>query len=168
MGKLKNILWGGLKGAGKGIWTGAKYGAKYGAQYGPLAASILAGLGTGGAAPLLVIQALKGGMAIAEAKGGRNKASIAIAIAIQTLKDVGVEVPAIEYLKMAMEALHDPNMNEGDFAFDLEAAAKTDGRVVTMEDQQAIQAELARIQASLDMDPDRMPQANRPPRPEIR
>jgi hypothetical protein len=76
-------------------------------------------------APVIVAKVLKGTMAIAEARGGKNKAISAVLLAVPLLQELGLDKIPKQKLHLIVELLRDPDFNEGEFDYpDLEAKAK--------------------------------------------
>lgn len=100
-----------LKKIGKGVLKGLKFGAAN--------AEILGIVGV----PPIAIKALKGAMGVAEAKGGRDKAELAILLGMKMLQSEGLEIP-VHKARLIVELLRDPDVVEGLWAFNLEEAAE--------------------------------------------
>lgn len=107
-----------FKAVGKGIWSGVKFAGKN--------TAIIDFIPIPGVAPL-VKNALKGAMAVAEARGGKNKAKLAVLLALSQLRDMEVDIKKIPMRKLhqIVEILLDPEITEGGYAFpDLEERAE--------------------------------------------
>jgi hypothetical protein len=94
-----------------GILKGLKFGAAN--------AEILGIFGV----PPVAITALKGAMGVAEAKGGRDKAELAVLLGMKMLQSEGVDIP-VHKARLIIELLRDPDVVEGLWAFNLEEAAE--------------------------------------------
>ena len=113
MGFFKKIG-SGLKAVGKGAWVGVKVAGKH--------ADYLDFLPLPGIAPV-VKRVLKGTMAVAEARGGKNKAKLAVLLAMTQLRDLEIDIRKIPMRKLhqIVELLLDPEIVDGEYAFpDLE------------------------------------------------
>jgi hypothetical protein len=101
-------LGGGVKAVGKGAWAGVKFAGRNPA--------LLDFIPIPGVAPL-VKRILKGTMAVAEARGGKNKAKLAVLLAMAQLRDIDIERIPMRKLHQIVEILLDPEIVDGEYAF---------------------------------------------------
>jgi hypothetical protein len=107
----------GFKAVGKGAWVGVKFAGTH--------SEFLEFIPLPGVAPI-VKRILKSTMAVAEARGGKNKAKLAVLLALSQLRDLDLDTKVpIRKLHQIVEILLDPEITSDGYDFpDLEERAE--------------------------------------------
>lgn len=87
------------------IWTGTKIAAQV-SEFIPIV-----GL------PATAVKILKGTIAVAEARGGKNKATSAVVLALPLLRELGLDKIPTHKLHLGVELLLDPDITHGEFDY---------------------------------------------------